>query len=883
MRLRDFIAPASGGRLLKSTCTAAALAGLLIGAASVSLAQQIDEVTELNKKIFELNNAGKYADAVPLAQQVLAIREKALGRDDPGVATSLNNLAELYADQGRYADAEPSYKRSLAIREKALGPDHPDVATSLNNLALLYQSQGRYADAEPLYQRALAIREKALGPDHPNVASSLNNLAGLYADQGRYADAEPLYKRSLAIWETTLGPDHPDVARSLTDLAELYRSEGRYADAEPLYQRSLVIREKALGRDHPNVASSLNNLALLYQSQGRYADAEPLYQRALAIWEKALRPDHPNVASSLNNLASLYQSEGRYADAEPLYQRSLAILEKALGPNHPDVASSLNNLANLYYKASRYVDAEPLYQRSLVIREKALGRDHPDVASSLYNLALLYQSQGRYTDAEPLYQRSLAIREKALGRDHPEVATSLSNLAQLYVMQGRYADAEPLYLRSLVIREKALGRDHPDVARSLTNLADLYQRQGRPAEGLPFIQQALQLNSNDARALETRARIREALEDFPNALADYKAALALDSELKESRDGQDRITTKLAALETNNATPPAAQTPAAPPAMAPAPPAARALGKRVALVIGNGAYHKAPKLNNPINDATAVAGMLKAAGFDIVEYRNLRFLELLRAIKIFSDMVRDADVAVVYFSGHGIEVDGTNYLIPIDAFLETDMDVPDETLSLERLLKFLEPAKRLRLVMLDACRDNPFARSMKRSASVRAVSRGFAPVEPTSANTLIAFAAKAGSYALDGEEGANSPYATAVLNNLATPGLDLRIAFGRVRDDVLKATNKRQEPYVYGSLGGEEIYIVPAVSAPLASPAQSTLPLVASRDSAERAERAWMMTKDTTSKAVLEDFIRYFADSFYASLARARLKELKENRVAAPR
>jgi CHAT domain-containing protein len=131
------------------------------------------------------------------------------------------------------------YQRSLAIREKALGRDHPDVAISLNNLASLYDRQGRYADTEPLYQRSLAIREKALGRDHPDVAVSLNNLAALYANQGRYAVAEPLYQRALAIWERALGRDHSDVATALNNLAALYRSQGRYADALPIIRRTL--------------------------------------------------------------------------------------------------------------------------------------------------------------------------------------------------------------------------------------------------------------------------------------------------------------------------------------------------------------------------------------------------------------------------------------------------------------------------------------------------------------------------------------------------------------------------------------------------------------------------------------------------------------------
>jgi CHAT domain-containing protein/Tfp pilus assembly protein PilF len=268
--------------------------------------------------------AGRYSDAIPIAQQALAIREKALGRGHPDVALSLNNLAVLYRSQGRYADAEPLYQRSLAIREKAFGRDHPDVAQSLNNLALLYDSQGRYADAEPLYQRSLAIREKALGRDQPDVATSLNNLALLYRSQGRSADAEPLFQRALAIWEKVLGRDHPQVAQSLNNLALVYVSEGRYADAEPLYRRSLAILEKAFGRDHPNVATALNNLAEIYRSQGRYADAEPLYQRSLAVYEMALGRDHPDVANSLNNLAALYKEQARYADAVSIIRRTLS-------------------------------------------------------------------------------------------------------------------------------------------------------------------------------------------------------------------------------------------------------------------------------------------------------------------------------------------------------------------------------------------------------------------------------------------------------------------------------------------------------------------------------------------------------------------------------
>jgi uncharacterized caspase-like protein len=230
--------------------------------------------------------------------------------------------------------------------------------------------------------------------------------------------------------------------------------------------------------------------------------------------------------------------------------------------------------------------------------------------------------------------------------------------------------------------------------------------------------------------------------------------------------------------------------------------------KRVALVIGNSAYQNVSRLANPINDARAVAALFKKAGFDLVESRNdLGIASLRRAVRDFADLARDADIGVVYYAGHGIEVDGNNYLIPVDAVLERDVDVDDETVSLDRVIRTLEPVKRLRLVILDACRDNPFIRTMKRTIGSRSVGRGLAKVEPLTSDTLIAFAAKAGSTALDGE-GKTSPFTTALVNHVATPGLDLRIAFGQIRDDVLRATGNKQEPFVYGSLGGGVVSLV---------------------------------------------------------------------------
>ena len=290
---------------------------------------------------------------------------------------------------------------------------------------------------------------------------------------------------------------------------------------------------------------------------------------------------------------------------------------------------------------------------------------------------------------------------------------------------------------------------------------------------------------------------------------------------------------------------------------------ALAAEKRVALVMGNSAYKNVGRLANPANDAALVGEMFRKAGFDSVDIKlNLSVAEMRKALRDFGGKAREADVAVVYYAGHGIELDGTNYLIPTDATLETDSDVLDETLPLDRALFAVEPARQLRLVILDACRDNPFAKTMKRTIAARAIGRGLAKVEPTSPNTMIAFAAKAGSTASDGDS-KNSPFATALVERLPTPGLDLGKAFRFVRDDVLKTTGYKQEPYVYGSLGGEDVSLVPAK--PAAAPGPQANPQDAVRRDYELALQ--LGTRDGWPA-----FLNSFPSGFYADLAKGQLK-----------
>ena len=288
-----------------------------------TLSAQSEDLGVLNEQVAILYKAGKYADALALAQRAFDVAQKS-NAAEPVIAAALDNLALLYKVQGRFAEAEPLYKRALEIHKKR--PFDPDLPTALNNLALLYDAEGRYAEAEAFYTRAIDLWEKALGRDDLAVATGRNNLGLLYYHQGRYAEAEPLYKRALEIRKKALGPDDAAVALSLNNLALLYEhQEDRIAEAEPLYKQALAIAEKALPPDHPSLARIRENLGGLYKSLHRRGEAEPLLKNALTAKEQAFGRDNPNLASTLAQLGDLYRQNGDCSEADKQFQRARAI------------------------------------------------------------------------------------------------------------------------------------------------------------------------------------------------------------------------------------------------------------------------------------------------------------------------------------------------------------------------------------------------------------------------------------------------------------------------------------------------------------------------------------------------------------------------------
>ena len=277
--------------------------------------------------------------------------------------------------------------------------------------------------------------------------------------------------------------------------------------------------------------------------------------------------------------------------------------------------------------------------------------------------------------------------------------------------------------------------------------------------------------------------------------------------------------------------------------------------QRVALVIGNAAYAHAPALATPRNDAADIGAALGRLGFAVTRIENAGHSVLLRGLRQFASAASTSEVALVFYAGHTIAVDGRNFLVPVDARLSSDGDVEFETVPLDLVLRAVERAPGPRLIILDASRESPFAASLRRTGTPRSIGRGLVPVAP-SGETLVAYAAKEGTVARRGA-GRNSPYSAALLRHLEEPGLGVRQMLRNVRAAVLQMTNGRQEPSVHGTLSHRQVY------------------LAAPRQVATGQELLfWESVKDSRNAWEVRAYLDRYPNGAFAALARARLNRL---------
>jgi tetratricopeptide (TPR) repeat protein len=496
--------------------------------------------------------------------------------------------------------------------------------------------------------------------------------------------------------------------------------------------------------------------ALTVRGNGFFAKGQN--DKAIEAFSAALAADPDNVGI-LNARGWAHERKGQ--DDLAMADYNLALQKRA------NFAIVYNNRGTLY------------------LRKGALQSALDDFNAALKYAPKMYYAhanRGRVLAMNRDFDGALADFAEALTID-PAAPQATTYRCVAYIDMGRFEDA--IADCSSVIDKL------PKYQFAICSRAEAYMGKGNLDAALKDLNTVLSLNPNNVRAHMDRGQLFERRRDLVQARADYRSAAFALTPFDEIDVAMARKTAqeRLAALTAQG-------------------PAAVNAGRRIALIIGNGAYKNVHPLDNPPRDARLIAGALHDVGFQTVTLSNDltrdKFFEVLRT---FASDAEKADWAVVYYAGHGFEIGGVNYLVPVDAKLAADKDAETEAVALEQVIAAVGGARKLRLVMLDACRDNPFAPTMKRTMALKLVDKGFSDIEPSS-GFMVVYAAKHGETALDGE-GTDSPFAVALARDVKEPRVEVRKLFDIVRDDVWTATKHEQQPFTYGSPPGrEDFYFV---------------------------------------------------------------------------
>jgi tetratricopeptide (TPR) repeat protein len=534
------------------------------------------------------------------------------------------------------------------------------------------------------------------------------------------------------------------------------------------------LRQDACERLIADGKAPAKDMAVAYAVRGDALFKKRNLDKAIEAYSKGIELD-PDHVGLLNGRGWAHESKGE--DDLALADYNLALRKR---PNFP---MAYNNRGTLHFRQGALQSALDDFDAALKIK------------SDLYHPHL---NRGRVLLLNRDFDGALAEFAAAEAAD-PKPGQPGAFRCNVYTEQGKLDDA---------IGEcgKVIAR-YPNYQYAITSRAEAYIRKGNLDAALKDLNGVLTLNPNNIHAHLERGEIFERRRDLAQARTDYRSAAVALTKFDELDIAMARkkAQERLAALTDQGP--------------------AGSVGRRIALVIGNGAYKTVPALENPPRDARLIADTLKAIGFQAVTLANdLTRDKFFETLKGFAAEAEKADWAVVYYAGHGFEIGGVNYLVPIDARLKVDKDAETEAVALEQVIAAIGGARSLRLLMLDACRDNPFAPAMQHTIALKLVDKGFSNIEP-SAGFMVVYAAKHGETALDGE-GGDSPFATALARDVREH-VEVRKLFDIVRDDVWTATKHVQQPFTYGSPPGrEDFYFATAAvnAAPAPTPAPQSPP-----------------------------------------------------------
>ena len=509
---------------------------------------------------------------------------------------------------------------------------------------------------------------------------------------------------------------------------------------------AIVEFDAAIRLDPKNVRA-LNSRGSAFNRKG-----DP--NRAVTDLNEAIRID-PNFALAYNNRGVSYRGKGEH-------DRAIADFSEAIRLE-PRFTSAHRSRGSIYV-------AKGDYDRAVADFDQTIRLD-PNLASAYQERGWAYFSKGEY-------DRAIADSSTAIRLDPNNVSA--------YNTRGRAYGAKGEHDRSITDFSDAV-RIAPRYVHGYNNRGLAYAKKGEIDSAIAEYEAAIRIDPNYVLAYNNRGNAYAKKGETDRATADFTKVLDLPAPTASDKQRQEVARERIGRLKQMTH--------------------AAVKHRRVALVIGNAKYAKAAFLTNPLNDAKAFAAALRRLDFTLViEEHDASRDGMAQALKTLGDHAEGAEWAVVFFAGHGLELNGTTYLIPVDAELKRDTHIEDEAVSLNRVQAKVDAASQLGLVILDSCRNSPFLARMTRASggATRAIGNGLAAIEPEG-NVLVAYSAKHGTVAEDGT-GQHSPFTEALLAHIEEPGLEINFLFRRVRDAVRKKTERRQEPFLYGSLGSEPIF-----------------------------------------------------------------------------
>lgn len=423
---------------------------------------------------------GQFSEAEALARKRLAIVERESGPESIDTADMLDLLSEAMRQNGKGGQVEVGEicKRAVRIKERALGKDDPGYAASLYQLGRWYLLNGEFDTAAPLIERSLRIREDKLGPKHPDVGSSLYLLGVIKTEQGDHPAAKALVERSLAIMES-VDPNSPAVAECLSGLGSVLVRMGDYAPAEPLFRRAIDLWARAYGPTHAKVGTGWNNLASVLYATGDYEGSLACQKKALSIRVRTLGPNHELVGTARLNIGMCLAALGRKTEARRQFEQAVAIYERRFGRDDAEVGYALKRLGDTYLSPGGFRKAIPILERSVSNLMAGEPPDHPDIGEAKAALGSAYTAVGDTARGNTLNRQALAILTSRLGERHPEVGLTLTQYAGALVVVHAFEPA-----LGIALQGEEVSREHLRLTcRSMPERTALAYAASRPAGG----------------------------------------------------------------------------------------------------------------------------------------------------------------------------------------------------------------------------------------------------------------------------------------------------------------------------------------------------------------------------------------------------------------